>query len=53
MTSTASQPAPLVQARTVPLDQLGRADTAAIVRRVLAAHTDRTRIPAAKFASFV
>lgn len=53
MTSTASQPEPLNLTRTVPLDRLDRADTTAIVRRVLAAHTDRTRIPAAKFGSHI
>ncbi|MFI7073542.1 hypothetical protein [Micromonospora sediminicola] len=53
MTSSVSQPAPLDRARTVPLDRLDRADTTAIVRRVLAAHTDQTRIPAAKFSSYI
>ena len=53
MTGATDQPAPLDRARTVPLDRLNHADLSPIVRRVLAAHLDQTRVPAAKFSSFI
>ncbi|MEU7170286.1 hypothetical protein ABZ949_02195 [Micromonospora tulbaghiae] len=51
--TAADRPASLNLARTVPLDRLNRADLSPIVRRVLAAHLDQTRIPAAKFSSHI
>ncbi|MEH0971843.1 hypothetical protein V6U77_11995 [Micromonospora sp. CPCC 205546] len=36
-----------------PLDRLSAADTSPIVRRVMAAHLDQTRVPVAKFSSFI
>ncbi|MEU8334781.1 hypothetical protein [Micromonospora tulbaghiae] len=53
MSDTAHPATPPAQFRATPLDRLDRAGTAAIVRRVLAAHTDKTRVPAAKFSSFI
>ncbi len=39
--------------RVAPLDRLTTADVSVIVRRVLSAHLDETRIPAAKFSSSI
>ena len=46
-------PVSLVRVRAEPLDRLSAADISPIVRRVMAAHLDQTRIPAAKFGSFI
>ena len=43
----------LGKVRVEPLDRLSAADISPIVRRVMAAHLDQTRIPAAKFGSFI
>lgn len=44
---------PLGTLRAAPLDQLNAADVSAIVRRVVATHLDQSRIPAARFSSFI
>ncbi|MEU1603751.1 hypothetical protein [Micromonospora matsumotoense] len=46
-------PVSLGTVRAEPLDRLSAADVTPIVRRVMAAHLDQTRIPAAKFSSFI
>ncbi|MFD6693347.1 hypothetical protein [Micromonospora aurantiaca (nom. illeg.)] len=46
-------PVSLGRVRAEPLDRLSAADISPIVRRVMAAHLDQTRIPAAKFSSFI
>ncbi|MFI7212933.1 hypothetical protein [Micromonospora maritima] len=46
-------PVSLGRVRAEPLDRLSAADISPIVRRVMAAHLDQSRIPAAKFSSFI
>ncbi|MGY4900009.1 hypothetical protein ACWEEK_31070 [Micromonospora aurantiaca (nom. illeg.)] len=46
-------PVSLGRVRAEPLDRLSAADISPIVRRVMAAHLDQARIPAAKFSSFI
>ena len=46
-------PVSLGRVRAEPLDRLSAAAISPIVRRVMAAHLDQTRIPAAKFSSFI
>lgn len=44
---------PLGKLTTEHLDDLSDADVSPIVSRIMAAHLDETRIPAAKFSSFI
>ncbi|MCT2276804.1 hypothetical protein [Micromonospora chalcea] len=46
-------PVSLGRVRAEPLDRLSAADISPIVRRVMAAHLDQSKVPAAKFASFI
>lgn len=46
-------PVSLDRVRAEPLDRLSVADISPIVRRVMTAHLDQTRIPVAKFGSFI
>ncbi|MGN9809444.1 hypothetical protein ACTMSW_08805 [Micromonospora sp. BQ11] len=46
-------PVSLGRVRAEPLDRLSAEDVSPIVRRVMAAHLDQTRVPAAKFSSFI
>ncbi|SNY58096.1 hypothetical protein [Paractinoplanes atraurantiacus] len=44
---------PLGKLNTEHLDDLSDDDVSPIVNRIMAAHLDQTRIPAAKFSSFI
>ena len=46
-------PVSLGRVRAEPLDRLSAADISPIVRRVMTAHLDQSKVPAAKFASFI
>ncbi|MFI7247688.1 hypothetical protein [Micromonospora chalcea] len=46
-------PVSLGRVRAEPLDRLSAADISPIVRRVMAAHLDQSKVSAAKFASFI